>query len=137
MKETMYDRIKRLREEAGLSQDSLAKSVGYSSRGMISKIEKGKVDISGRMISEFARALNTTPRYLMDGDEEETHGAGRKLDLQLLGEKEGDDIRLLIRGLHKLTPEQVAQAKAVFKAMFAATNPDLFDDEGDDNGTEL
>lgn len=42
-----------------------------------------------------------------------------------------DDIRLLIRGLNKLSPEQVAQAKNVFRAMFAITNPDLF--EGDDD----
>ena len=38
-----------------------------------------------------------------------------------------DDIRLLIRGLSKLSPEQVEQAKNVFRAMFQATNPDLFD----------
>lgn len=43
-----------------------------------------------------------------------------------------DDIRLLIRGLNKLSPEQIEQAKNVFLAMFKATNPDLFD-EGDDD----
>jgi DNA-binding XRE family transcriptional regulator len=42
-----------------------------------------------------------------------------------------DDIRLLIRGLNRLSPEQVAQAKNVFRAMFAVTNPELF--EGDDD----
>lgn len=45
---------------------------------------------------------------------------------------ESDDIRLLIRGLSKLSPEQVAQAKNVFRAMFMQTNPDLFE-EGSDN----
>lgn len=39
-----------------------------------------------------------------------------------------DDIRLLIRGLNKLTPEQVQQAKNVFRAMFAVTNPELFEE---------
>lgn len=42
------------------------------------------------------------------------------------------EIRLLIRGLSKLTPAQVEQATNVFRAMFMQTNPDLFD-EGDDN----
>lgn len=42
-----------------------------------------------------------------------------------------DDIRLLIRGLNKLSPEQIAQATNVFRAMFMQTNPDLF--EGDDD----
>ena len=43
-----------------------------------------------------------------------------------------DDIRLLIRGLNKLTPEQIEQATNVFRAMFMQTNPDLFD-KGDDD----
>ena len=43
-----------------------------------------------------------------------------------------DDIRLLIRGLNKLTPEQVAQAKNVFRAMFQQTNPELFDEGEND-----
>ena len=46
-------------------------------------------------------------------------------------EPKNDDIRLLIRGLNKLSPEQLTQAKNVFRAMFAVTNPELF--EGDDD----
>ena len=46
-------------------------------------------------------------------------------------EVKSDDIRLLVRGLNKLTPEQVEQAKNVFRAMFMQTNPDLF--KGDDD----
>ena len=42
------------------------------------------------------------------------------------------EIRLLIRGLNKLTPEQITQATNVFRAMFMQTNPDLFE-EGDDD----
>lgn len=52
-------------------------------------------------------------------------------------EPKTDDIRLLIRGLNKLSPEQVAQAKNVFRAMFAITNPNLFDEGDDDNGAKL
>ena len=43
-----------------------------------------------------------------------------------------DEIRLLIRGLNKLTPAQVEQATNVFRAMFEKTNPDLFK-KGDDD----
>lgn len=42
-----------------------------------------------------------------------------------------DDIRILAQDLSKLSPEQLKQAKAVFRAMFAITNPDLF--KGDDD----
>lgn len=47
-------------------------------------------------------------------------------------EPKNDDIRLLIRGLNKLSPAQIEQAKNVFRAMFAVTNPELFD-KGDDD----
>ena len=65
----MYDRIKQLRISLGMSQDELARALGYKDRSMVTKIEGGKVDISQKKIVAFANALNTTPRYLMDGDE--------------------------------------------------------------------
>lgn len=40
--ETMYDRIKRLREEQGMSQTELAKKCGYSNRSTITKYRKGR-----------------------------------------------------------------------------------------------
>lgn len=66
--ETMYDRIKRIREEQGISQDDLAKKCGYSSRSTISKIEKGERNITGAKIQEIANALGVKPSYLMDGE---------------------------------------------------------------------
>ena len=54
--------------QAGMSQDDLAKAIGYSDRSMITKIESGKVDISQKKILAFARVLNTTPSYLMGLD---------------------------------------------------------------------
>ena len=54
-----------------MSQDDLAKAMGYSDRSMITKIESGKVDISQKKILAFARILNTTPGYLMGLNESE------------------------------------------------------------------
>lgn len=62
---TMYDRIRDLRIKNGMSQDDLAKAIGYKDRSMITKIEAGKVDLSQRKIVAFANALRTTPGYLM------------------------------------------------------------------------
>ena len=42
-----------------------------------------------------------------------------------------DDIRLLIRGLNKLSPEQIEQAKNVMKAMFTQY-ADYFDTKKED-----
>ena len=91
---------------------------------MITKIESGKVDISQKKILAFAQVLNTTTSYLMGLDESEEKTVSEQ--------PKNDDIRLLIRGLNKLTPAQLEQATNVFRAMFMQTNPDLFE-EGDDD----
>lgn len=61
----LYDRIRELRKEAGITQEKLAHAMNYKDRSMITKIESGKVDISQKKIDEFAKVLNTTPAYLM------------------------------------------------------------------------
>lgn len=68
---TIYERIRQLRISAGMSQDELARTMGYKDRSMITKIESGKVDISQKKIMTFAQALNTTPSYLMGWTEED------------------------------------------------------------------
>lgn len=61
----LFRRIRSRREELGISQDELAKRVGYKSRSSINKIEMGKNDITQSKIAEIAAALDTTPEYLM------------------------------------------------------------------------
>ena len=61
-------RIKKRREELQLSQDELAKKVGYTSRSTINKIEKEINDITQSKIVAFADALDTKPAYLMGWD---------------------------------------------------------------------
>lgn len=64
-------RIKKRREELGMSQEELAFKVGYKSRSTINKIEKEINDITQTKIVEFARALQTTPAYLMNWTDDE------------------------------------------------------------------
>lgn len=66
----LYNRIKQKREELGLSQDELAKKLGYKSRSTIAKIESGTNDIPQSKIEAFANALQTTPSILMGWDDE-------------------------------------------------------------------
>jgi transcriptional regulator with XRE-family HTH domain len=61
----LYENIKKRRMELGMTQTELANKVGYSDKGMISKVENGKVDIPQSLIFKFAKALKTTPAYLM------------------------------------------------------------------------
>lgn len=64
---TIYDRIKQLRVDLKMTQEELATKVGYKSRSAINKIEKGLRDINQSQVIRFAKALNTTTSYLMDG----------------------------------------------------------------------
>ena len=61
----LFKRIKNRREELNMSQEELAKKLGYKSRSSINKIEKGENDIPQSKIAAFAAALETTPEYLM------------------------------------------------------------------------
>lgn len=65
---TLYKNIKNRRQELGLSQEELAKKVGYKDRTSIAKIEGGKVDLSQSKIIEFANVLGVPPSYLMGWD---------------------------------------------------------------------
>lgn len=60
-----HENIKRLREQLGLSQDQLAKLVGYNDRSSIAKIESGKVDLTQSKVAAFAKALHVAPAQLM------------------------------------------------------------------------
>ena len=52
----LYQRIRKRREELGLSQEELAQKMGYKSRSSINKIEMGENDIPQKKIVKFARA---------------------------------------------------------------------------------
>ena len=67
---SIYDRIRALRISQKMSQTDLAIKLGYKDGSMITKIESGKVDISQNKLVAFAKALSTTPAYLMGWTDE-------------------------------------------------------------------
>ena len=66
----LYRNIKRIREEKGMSQDELARLVGFKSRSSINKIEMGVNDITQSKLIAIANALHVSPGELMGEDEE-------------------------------------------------------------------
>lgn len=86
---TVGDNILNRRKELGLTQEELAKRMGYKSKSTINKIEMGINDIPQGKIVKFAEALYTTPAHLMGWDEEDnspeeptlTEGENMLLDL--------------------------------------------------------
>lgn len=79
----LYINIKRLREENGLSQETLAKMTGYTDRSSITKIEKGQVDLQQSKIELFAKALNTTVPKLVGWDETEDNALSNIYPIEL------------------------------------------------------
>lgn len=71
----LYENIKKLREQKGMSQDELAELTGYTSRSSIAKIEKGLVDLQQSKIIAFAKALGVSPSELMGWNEPQTIAA--------------------------------------------------------------
>lgn len=67
---SLGNKIKELRENLGLTQEELGKLVGYTSRSSINKVENGDVDLPRSKIIAFAKALKTSPAYLMGWEEE-------------------------------------------------------------------
>ena len=61
-------RVRLRREQLGLSQQELARRMGYRSRSSITKLEKGINDLPQSKVEELAQALETTPAALLGLD---------------------------------------------------------------------
>ena len=67
---TVGYRILQRRKELELTQEELARRMGYKSKSTINKIEMGINDIPQSKIAKFAEVLATTPSFLMGWDDE-------------------------------------------------------------------
>jgi transcriptional regulator with XRE-family HTH domain len=68
---TVGNRILQRRKDLDLTQEELARRMGYKSKSTINKIEMGINDIPQSKIMKFAEVLATTPSFLMGWDEED------------------------------------------------------------------
>lgn len=89
-------RIKARREELGMTQDELAKKLGYKSRSSINKIELGERKLTQSKIVAIAEALDVSPLYILGL--EETHPVDFMMTLD-------NDETVLIENYRKLSDE--------------------------------
>ena len=61
----IHKNIKRRRIQLEMTQEELAKRLGYSGKSMISKIEQGRVKLDQEKIEEIAEILRIDPLELM------------------------------------------------------------------------
>lgn len=61
------ENVKEQRKALGLTQDELAKKLGYSGAAMISKLEKGQTDIGNDKLSLLVDIFHVDARVLLFG----------------------------------------------------------------------
>lgn len=106
-----YEKIKILRKRNGWSQTELAQRVGYTDKSMISKIEKGSVDIPRSQVIKFADAFNITASELI-GE------AVAELSADL------DDLeRVILSNFRKLSPHDKKAVSIMIQTMADNTEP--------------
>lgn len=98
--ETLGQRIKAQRIRMGMTQEELAELL-YLKKSTISYYENGKKEMKASSLSELARALHTTPNYLLGFEEKKD--SFEKEALSLLQGITDDKVRALL----------LAQIKAV------------------------
>ena len=69
---TIGGRIKKRRNDLGLSQENLAEKL-FTSKQMISSYENNKTELKIQVVKELAIALGTTSSFLIDGNEAVTY----------------------------------------------------------------
>lgn len=118
-----YEKIKMLRKQRGWNQTELAQRVGYTDKSMISKIEKGVVDIPRSQIIKFADAFGITASELIG---ETSTNEGYYTDGTLDAAQrlfEDRDMRILFDAAKDSRPEDLQMAADLLKRL-KATNPD-------------
>ena len=123
---TVGENILLMRKQLGLTQEELAKRMGYKSKSTINKIELGINDIPQSKIAQFAEVLCTTPAHLMGWDEEETNSPeepklteGEKMWLELYHRVSDDTRDTLIKMMNsfdRLPEERKEFALQVIRA---------------------
>lgn len=118
---TLGDKIRIRREEAGLSQDELARRLGYKSRSTIAKLESGVNDLTQSKLKAFAEALNTTVADLLDWDEPQEKPYYLDPETARLAQelKDNPGQRILFDASRDLKPEDVKIVISIIEGLKA------------------
>jgi len=102
------------RKEMNMTQEELARRMGYKSKSTINKIELGVNDIPQSKIVRFAEVLGTTPAFLM-GWEEETKKNDTITDV-IIRLRTDADFLSLVETLNELDQGKILGVKQMLTA---------------------
>lgn len=105
------------RMELNLTQEDLAKRLGYKSKSTINKIELGINDITQTKIISFAKALETTPSILLGWDDEENERLGRIAKSSYAKDRLSDKDEIIMR-MDTLNEDELKRLKDMIELMF-------------------
>ena len=113
---TVGEKVKMLREAQNMTQEELARAVGYKTRSSITKIETGEADPTQKKLMKLAAALGVSPAELL-GD----------------SESEGDppktrEAKIVSHGLDNMPPDARERALGMFRLAFP-----IYFDEGENS----
>ena len=108
------DRIRIRREELGMSQEELARRLGYKSRSSITKIEKDGRELPQKKIADIANVLLTTPSYIMGWEEEVKKKNNLSVEVVLRMESDPEFFDL-VETLCKLDGEKIRSINKMLK----------------------
>lgn len=80
------ERIRIRRQELGMTQEELARRMGYKSKSTVNKVESGKNDVNQSTAVKYAMALNTTVAYLMGWEEQDSRFGKEMMKRRMLDE---------------------------------------------------
>lgn len=108
-----------------MSQEQLAKKMGYTSRSTIAKIESGRNDIPQSKIKAFSEALETTPSALLgltDDNHPEADSLSKKI-YELAVKLNSSDKQRVINYMERLISESSKEPGQTIELSIAARGP--------------
>ena len=103
---TVGDRIRKRRQELGLTQEELAERLGYKGRTSVCVVETGGDNVTTTKVQKFASALGVSPSYLMGWEDIEIHPSEdeqrrRAEELYLLYSKASPEVQKAVETILK------------------------------------
>lgn len=111
------NKIATRRKDLSMTQEELAKRMGYKSKSTINKIENGTNDIPQSKIAKFAEVLDTSIAYLMGWDNNEE--TAKKIDVTtdiLIRMERDKNFSEVVQMLFNLDSEKINAVKVMLRS---------------------